>query len=252
MPTFKLTLAYEGTGFVGWQRQAAGTSVQGAVEAALAELAGSDVTVTGASRTDAGVHALGQVASVILNKEIDERSLLHAMNVRLPAAVRVLSTQRMPPEFHARFDARAKTYRYRIWNDDVVSPFEHPYVWHVPAPRLDIDAMARAARLFEGRRDYAAFQASGASAATTVRTISSAVVTTQAVWQSHARVLAFDVRGDGFLRHMVRAMVGTLVEVGRGQHEPDWVDEVVRSRDRTKVGRTVPPSGLFLMGVEYE
>src|SRR5260370_26835972 len=160
MPTFRISLAYDGTGFVGWQRQRAGTSIQGLLEGALRQLDDRDVTVYGAGRTDAGVHALGQVASFMLERRLSADTVVRAMNARLPAAVRVLHAAEVEPTFHARFAARAKTYRYRIWNGDVVSPFEGAYVWHVPAP-LDIDAMRTAARLLEGRHDFTAFQAPG-------------------------------------------------------------------------------------------
>src|SRR2546428_10535594 len=132
MPTFKLTIAYDGTDLVGWQRQASGTSVQGLLESALRDLDGREVAVTGAGRTDAGVHALGQTASCALERTIAPGVLIRALNARLPAEVRVMDAIETPPAFHARFDARLKTYRYRIWNSDVISPFERRYAWHVP------------------------------------------------------------------------------------------------------------------------
>jgi len=132
MPSFKITIAYDGTGFVGWQRQAAGTSIQGLLEEALKGLDERDVAVTGAGRTDAGVHALGQVASFTIQRVIAADALVRAINARLPDAVRVLAAEEMPPRFHARFDATRKLYRYRIWHADVLSPFERAYVWHAP------------------------------------------------------------------------------------------------------------------------
>jgi tRNA pseudouridine38-40 synthase len=252
MTTFKLTIAYDGTTFVGWQRQAEGTSIQGLLETALADLDGREVTVIGASRTDAGVHALGQVACATLNRTIDGRTLAHAVNVRLPPTVRVLDAVEVPATFHARFDVKAKTYRYRILNDEVVAPFEQPYVWHVPSPRLDIDAMVEAARVFEGRHDFSAFQAAGSSTVTTTRVVLAASVVELASPWGGARLVVFDVRGDGFLRHMVRTMAGTLVEVGRGARPPAWTAEVLESRDRGRAGRNAPSTGLVLVGVEYE
>src|SRR5689334_18002499 len=145
---------------VGWQRQAAGTSIQGLLEEALRELDGRAVTVIGAGRTDAGVHALGQVAGFSLDRAILPEALLRAVNARLPPAVRVVTAEEAPRRFHARFDARAKSYRYRIWNGDVMSPFERHYAWHVGGP-LDVDSMANAARLVQGRHDFAAFQTAG-------------------------------------------------------------------------------------------
>ena len=144
MPTFRLTISYDGAPFVGWQRQASGTSIQGLLEDALGALDGREVIVTGAGRTDAGVHAIGQVASVSIERAIDGPSLARAVNARLPETVRVTDASEAPATFHARFNARSKTYRYRIWNDEVLSPFERAYAWHVAAPQLDVDAMAEA------------------------------------------------------------------------------------------------------------
>ena len=171
MPVFKFTIAYDGTGFVGWQRQRAGTSIQGLLEDALAELDGRPVAVAGAGRTDAGVHALAQVASASLDREVDGATLVRAVNMRLPAAVRVLSAVLVPASFRVRFDARSKTYRYRIWNAEVLSPFDRQYAWHVPVPRLDVDAMTSAALLVEGHHDFIAFQGAGSEAQTTERVV---------------------------------------------------------------------------------
>lgn len=248
MPHFKLTLAYDGTELVGWQRQAAGVSVQGLLEEALAELDERPVTVTGAGRTDAGVHARGQVASVSLVRSIDAGTLVRAVNARLPATVRALEAVDAPPEFHARFSARSKSYRYRIWNADVLSPFERAYAWHVPG-HLDIDRMAEAASLLVGTHDFAAFQAAGTETRTTVRTIFSSRL------EQHPALVVYDVCGNGFLRHMVRTIVGTLVEAGRGKHSADtaaWIGEVLASRDRGQAGQTAPAQGLFLMAVSYD
>lgn len=247
----KLTIAYDGTGLVGWQRQPTGASVQGLLEEALAPLDGSPVVVTGAGRTDAGVHALGQVASVTLRRSISPASVVRAANMRLPPAVRVLTAEEVGPAFHARFHAVSKTYRYRIWNAEVLSPFERPYVWHVPGPLLDVDAMNAAAARLEGRHDFAAFQGTGSDAETTERTIFSASVTARLA-PAREPLITCEVRGDGFLRHMVRATAGTLVEVGRGRRPAAWIDEVLASRERGRAGRTAPAAGLFLVAVEYE
>jgi tRNA pseudouridine38-40 synthase len=176
MPTFKITLAYDGTDFVGWQRQANGPSIQGLLEEACLELDGRAVTVNGAGRTDAGVHALGQVASCSLERRVSPDVVVRALNARLPPGVRVLSAVEARPEFHARFDARAKTYRYRIWNAAVLDPFERRYAWHLSGP-LDVEALGAAASLLEGRHDFAGFQASGSAIHTTERTIRTSVVT---------------------------------------------------------------------------
>jgi len=263
--TFKITLAYDGTGFVGWQRQATGTSIQGLLEDALRELDGRDVAVAGAGRTDAGVHALGQVASVSLERQIDADTLRRAMNAKLPPAVRVVATEDAPGDFHARFGARAKTYRYRLWNADVISPFERTYAWHVP-DALDVERMAAAARLIEGRHDFAAFQAAGSLAKTTVRDIASSRIvpkrsTTEDTEDTDLRILSalcggeliqYEITGGGFLRHMVRSIVGSLVEVGRGRRAVESLEDAMRSHDRGTVGPTAPAEGLFLVRVVYD
>jgi tRNA pseudouridine38-40 synthase len=271
MSHFKIVLAYDGTDYIGWQRQASGTSIQGLVEDALAELDGRAVNVAGAGRTDAGVHALGQVASFSLERTIDPATVVRSLNAKLPADVRVLSAEDAAPSFHARFDARSKTYRYRIWNAEVLNPFERRYVWHL-VNRLDVDAMATAARLLEGTHDFAAFQGTGSDAATTVRTITrtslqvtidnshvtiqrtshnSPPTTGSAIHNPQSSMLEFLIAGDGFLRHMVRAIMGSLVEVGRGRQPATWIGEVLESRRRARGGQTAPAYGLALVSVDY-
>lgn len=254
MATFKITVAYDGTDFVGWQRQAAGTSIQGLIEDALGELDGRKVMVAGAGRTDAGVHALGQVATFTLARPFDGATVLRAVNARLPAEVRVLTAVEVAPTFHGRFAARTKTYAYRIWNGEAVSPFERRYVWQL-AGALDFDAMGRAARLFEGTHDFAAFQAAGGEARETVRTVLSSRVRIDGGLRIDCglptALLVYEIVGDGFLRHMVRAIVGSLVEVGRGRRPVEWVCEVLASRDRRRAGPTAPATGLFLVSIDY-
>ena len=248
LPTFKLTIAYDGADYVGWQRQAAGVSVQAVLEAACAELAGAEVTVRGAGRTDAGVHARGQVASVTLDRAIDGRAALRALNWRLPSSIRILEAVEVPADFDPRFDARYKAYRYRIWNDVVLSPFERAYAWHVREPELDVGRMDEAARLIEGTHDFVAFQGTGATTLGTTRTIFSSRIQRD----SGSKLIVYDVTGDGFLRYMVRNVVGSLVEIGRGQNAPGWISTVLESRDRRQGGPTAPPHGLFLMEVGYD
>lgn len=247
MKHFKITLAYEGTDFVGWQRQATGASLQGLLEDALGELDGRGVRVTGAGRTDAGVHALGQVADFSLERSIAPDALARALNARLPHAVRVMSAEEAPSEFNARFDARTKSYRYRIWNGEVISPFERRYAWHL-AGELDVDRMAAAARLVEGEHDFAAFQASGSSTKTTERVVISSHLERQ---RSNDPLIVYEISGEGFLRHMARNIVGTLVEIGRRRRNVEWMADVLASRDRSKAGPTAPPEGLFLVRVVY-
>jgi tRNA pseudouridine38-40 synthase len=261
MRFFRLTVAYDGTGMVGWQRQAAGTSVQGLLEAAAGELVGHPVAVAGAGRTDAGVHALGQVASLSLDRDIDAGTLARALNFKLPAQVRVVNAVEVDDAFHARFDARGKAYRYHLWNGPVVPPMHRAFVWHVPLPELDVAAMHRAARALEGRHDFAAFQSLGSDLSTTerivfssaVRTVGAAEDTGIAAGLSMAagRLIAYDVSGSGFLRHMVRSIVGTLVDIGRGRRDAAWIPEILSSKDRARAGQTAPPEGLFLVQVTY-
>ncbi len=252
MRVIKLTVAYDGTAYVGWQRQPNGRSIQALVEDALAPIEGGPVTVAGAGRTDAGVHALGQVASVELAATLEPATLARALNATLPADVRVLEAAEAPPGFHARFSAAGKTYRYQIRQARVVSPFEHRFVWHHPRA-LDVDAMARAADALVGRHDFAAFQAAGSDVATTVRTVTAARVEARPAGAppDAGVLLVVEIAADGFLRHMVRTIVGTLVEVGDGRRAPDAMAALVEAGDRSLAGPTAPARGLTLVRVEY-
>jgi tRNA pseudouridine38-40 synthase len=248
--TFKVTIAYDGTDFVGWQRQANGVSIQGLIEAALTDLDGASVAVAGAGRTDAGVHAIGQVASFSLVRAIDARIVLRAMNARLPAAIRVVAAEEVPQTFHARFAARSKTYQYRLFSGDVLDPFERAYVWHVPGT-LNVDAMAAAASLLEGRHDFAAFQAAGGDGEKTERDVFTSRVLTLSGMRPAVPQIAYEITGSGFLRHMVRTIVGSLVEIGRGRRDAEWLASAMASRDRAHAGPTAPAAGLFLVRVDY-
>ena len=257
MPHFKVTIAYDGGAFVGWQRQAAGTSVQGLLEDALRVLDEGDVAVAGAGRTDAGVHALGQVASFTLRRVIAGDALRRALNSRLPDEVRVVSAEEVPASFHARFSARTKTYRYRIWNADLLNPFEREYAWHV-REALAVDAMQAAARTLVGRHDFASFQAAAGGRRSTERDVCSSRVFAlddsggASLRSSPACLITYEITGNGFLRHMVRAIAGSLVDVGSGRRSPEWLSGVVASRDRTQAGPTAPAHGLFLVRVDYD
>jgi len=255
-------VAYDGTRLVGWQRQAEGDSVQAFLEDTLARFEGAPVVVHGAGRTDAGVHALGQVASVRMTCLHDVETLTRALNAQLPEDVRVVRVEEVPPGFHARFDARAKTYRYLIRHAPVVSPFDRAFVWHVPQ-QLDVAAMQQAALSLAGRHDFAAFQSVGSVTSGTVRTLFSSRLALEpdaSVLSLPGRgaqgvagaLLVYETRGDGFLRHMVRTIVGTLVEVGRGWRAPDSIAEVFDRGLRAAAGATAPPHGLFLVGVDYD
>jgi tRNA pseudouridine38-40 synthase len=244
--TLRFTVQYDGTGLVGWQRQATGTSVQGLLENALSTIEGVAVTVHGAGRTDAGVHALAQVAHARLSIGHDPATMKRALNANLPEAVRVVDVSIARDDFHARFGARSKTYEYRVWNAAVVPPFVRLYVWHVPQA-LDVAAMNAAAQAIVGEHDFASFQGLGTPVHSTVRRV------TAARWcaQTGEEPLTFAVSGEGFLRHMVRALVGTMVDIGRGARDPNEMVRVIGLKNRQAAGRTAPPNGLFLARVEY-
>ena len=247
MRNLKLTLQYDGTNYVGWQRQAEGLSIQGLVEDALLPMAGRRVVVHGAGRTDAGVHALGQVATASLDTDLDAATLVRALNAVLPIDVRVLSVEDVPADFHARFSAVGKAYEYRIINAPVASPFVVRYAWHVPQP-LDLASMKSASESLIGQHDFAAFQAARSLVSSTVRVIQTID------WlegHGHESPLVMQMAGDGFLRHMVRTIVGTLIEVGLGRWPAARVADILASGDRARAGPTAPPHGLFLIGVEY-
>jgi tRNA pseudouridine38-40 synthase len=240
----KLTLAYDGTRFVGWQKQASGESIQGLLEDALSRLEGAPVTAHGAGRTDAGVHAEGQVASARVTLAHDAATVVRALNAILPPDVRVNAVEDVAADFHARFSAREKSYRYQIANVAVMSPFVRAYAWHVPEP-LDLAAMSDAAAALVGTHDFAAFQSAGSDVATTERTL------TRSEFVDRGGLLAYEISGNGFLRHMVRAIAGTLVEVGRGWRPATDLQAVLAGRSRREAGATAPAHGLTLVKVEY-
>jgi tRNA pseudouridine38-40 synthase len=245
--TLKLTIAYDGTDLVGWQRQAAGVSVQALLEDALAAFEGGPVMVHGSGRTDAGVHALAQVASVTLTATHDPSAIQRGLNAVLPPAVRVTAIEDAPPGFHARFAALGKVYEYRVVNAPFVSPFCARYAWHVAQP-IDLVAMREAGAGLIGRHDFAAFQGTGSGTEETVRTLAALEWTDG---QGPDRPLVIRLTADGFLRHMVRNIVGTLVDIGQGRWAPDAIRDILASRDRARAGRTAPPQGLFLIAVRY-
>lgn len=251
----KITLAYDGTSYLGWQRQAGSPSIQEHLEAALSRLDGAPVVVHGAGRTDAGVHALGQVASAHVTTSLETATVRRALNAILPADVRVLAVESAPEGFHARFSATGKTYEYWIFEGDVQPPFARAWSWHHPWA-LDLDAMQAAAALLVGTHDFAAFQSTGTPVRTTVRTMRRAEVRADAGPAGpgpapDGRFVVIRLEGDGFLRHMVRAVTGTLVEIGEGRRRVDSVADLLASGDRSAAGPTAPAVGLVLLRVTY-
>jgi tRNA pseudouridine38-40 synthase len=259
----KLTLSYDGSTYAGWQRQSNGRSIQGLIEEALSRIDGAPVMVAGAGRTDAGVHALGQVASARVATTLDSARLKRALNAILPPDVRVVSVDDASEQFHARFSASGKTYEYWIWQGDVLPPLLRTSCWHIPRA-LDVAAMDAAARLLEGRHDFRAFQGARSGVKTSVRTIWSARVaagTARSAWvaspfdsaceDTGGHPVVVRLEADGFLRHMVRAVVGTLVEVGDHRREISSIPALLDRADRREAGPTAPPHGLVLVRVDY-
>ena len=246
MRRVKLVVEYDGTGLCGWQRQINGPTIQQHLEEALESILGEAIPVTGASRTDAGVHAAAQVAHFDWGaREIPLHGLVRALNSALPESIAVRSAEPAPDSFHARFSALAKDYRYLIDNGSVRSPLRSRFAWWVGVP-LDLTAMQRSAWHFVGEKDFAAFRASGCQARTTIREVFGIRIT-----GLPDSMVSIDVRGNAFLRNMVRIIAGTLVEVGRGRRGPDEVGDILASRDRTRGGQTAPARGLTLRVVHY-
>jgi len=245
--TIALTLSYEGTGFAGWQRQPGERTVQAVLEDVLAVIDEQPVTAIAAGRTDAGVHALGQVVSAEVRNHLPPDVLVRAINVRLPEDVRVLSATDAPSGFDARRDARAKVYRYTMALGADPGPFVRRVVWHIPQ-RLNVAAMQEAAAALVGEHDFGAFQAAGGDLRSSVRRLSKSVLIDE---PGTPRYLRYQVTGSGFLRHMVRNIVGTLVDIGKHRWPPEEIAAIVASRSRQRAGPTAPPQGLVLVKVLY-
>jgi len=276
LKTWKLTLAYDGTGFRGWQVQPGERTVQGELQAALGRICGESPLPQGSGRTDAGVHALGQVASFALAAPIPPENLQFALNRTLPPAIRILEARIVPDTFHARHSAVAKSYEYRLFRGAICPPFLSPYVYACSWP-LDLVALHRSAPLFEGRHDFLSFAATDPELASrdldedaepeerplprhgfqieppmpaTVKFIFSSA------WESctipEGELLVYRVRGSGFLHHMVRNLVGTMLDVGRGRTRVEEIPGILAARHRAAAGPTAPASGLFLHSVEYD
>jgi len=248
---YRLTIQYDGTDFHGWQMQGAGErTVQGELTRALSVLDGRAVVVNGAGRTDTGVHAWGQVASVELGREISGEKLCAAINGNLARDARVIDAQAVDKDFHARYSARGKTYRYRIFNARYASPFLLRYT-HAEARGLDVSRMQECALLFLGEHDWTAFSAAQADVQTRVRTMTRLDVSETWSEEGRGRLVEITASANGFLRYMVRSIAGTLLEVGRGQMDAAQVVRALRSRERSLAGATAPAKGLTLLEVHY-
>lgn len=274
MPSFKITLAYDGAEFSGWQAQPGRRTVQGELERAWLEITGETVRLNAAGRTDAGVHAAGQVVSVESATNIPPESLVHALNSKLPEDAAVQFVERVADGFHATHDAKFKRYRYTIYNDPRRPVFSRKYAWHIPTP-LDVTAMQAGGAHMVGTHDFVSFQSVGSERESTVRTIFAVEVTSASApgfargsdrlpstsgpnapdayprAEPGAALITIDVEGDGFLYNMVRTIAGTLVEVGRGKRPPAWVAEVIAAQYRCAAGQTAPAHGLCMQWVAY-
>jgi tRNA pseudouridine38-40 synthase len=241
----RLTLEYDGTCYHGWQRQKNALSIQEVIETALSRITGETVRLIGSGRTDAGVHALGQVANFTTCSTVPLRAFRHGLNSLLPMDIAVREAEEVPLAFHARYAALLKTYEYRILNRPVRSPLNHLRAWWL-ARFLNTAAMQEAAAVLPGEHDFLAFRAAGSRPGHAVRRVE------EAVWHSQpGGWLIFTITANGFLRGMVRSLVGTLVEIGKGKYPPQHLGEVLEKRDRRLAGPTAPPQGLFLVKVEY-
>jgi tRNA pseudouridine38-40 synthase len=248
---YKLLIQYDGTDFHGWQVQKNKRTVQGELQKVLSLLEGKKVHVCGSGRTDAGVHAEGQVANVKLAKPFTSEKLQKAINANLEKDLRILKVEEVSDSFHARFSAKSKTYVYRIINASVISPFWVRYALHEKRP-LDVSKMAEAAKVFVGRHDWSAFSSSESTAKSKTRKVIEAKIEVHWDRRAMAEIIEIFITGDGFLRYMVRSVVGTLLEVGRGEKEIDQIKEALLTGNRKLAGQTAPAHGLTLLKVSYE
>lgn len=245
MRTIKLTIQFDGTQYHGWQTQSGDRTVQKTLEDALSRILNRPITIYGAGRTDAGVHALGQTAHFKTDSAMDLTRLKKALNSVLPRDIVVVDLSEADAAFHARYSARSRSYRYFIWNASDRLPFLRAYAWHIPY-RLDLDAMRSAATLLVGTHDFSSFQASDRIKTNPIRTVFSVRLK-----RTSRHLIVFEIRANAFLKHMVRNIVGTLVAVGSGKMTVDEFKRVFEKRDRAAAGITAPAHGLFLKDVEY-
>ena len=245
MRRIKLTVAYDGTDYCGWQIQPNGITVEEVLNRALSHLTGQEIRVTGASRTDAGVHAQGNVAVFDTESPIPPERFAYAVNPLLPGDIVVVDSEEVPQDWHPRYQSSVKTYEYRILNREMPDPLRRRRTWHVSFP-LDVDKMKKAAEYLEGEHDFQSFCSVHTGAKTTVRTIYALDI------EKTADEIVIRISGNGFLYNMVRIITGTLVEVGRGARAPEKVRDMLLAKERGRAGATAPPQGLTLAGIEYK
>jgi tRNA pseudouridine38-40 synthase len=252
MRYFKLTIAYDGTDFHGWQAQSSKPTIQGEIVGVLRQLTQEKILLQGTGRTDAGVHALGQVASFRTHSGLSAEDFHRALNALLPPSIRIVKAEEVGPNFSARFSSRGKVYRYRMYRGRVCPPMLWRYDLHYPFP-LDEDAMRNAAARFVGIHDFTSFAAStGSEEDDKERVMDREIFSTELVRSPDNEELVFTVHGRSFLRYMVRKMVGTLLDVGRGKLQPEDIERLYELRDRSKSGPTVPAHGLWMVSAEHE
>ncbi len=241
-----MRVAYDGRPFRGWQSQAGGDAIQDHIENAFLRLCGERIVVHGAGRTDAGVHALGQVAHAdVPEGKMTLHRWLAALNAYLPPEIRILKVSRAPAQFHSRFDARGKVYTYRIWNSPVLHPLERGRAWHFPNP-IEVERLRVCAKMLEGRHDFAGFAANrGTPVESTVRTLQRITV------RAGGSLITLQFQGEGFLYHMVRLLTGAMVRVAQGRAEPAWIAELLAAQGRSKSSFTAPAEGLYLVKATY-
>ena len=245
MKNFKLVIEYDGTAYCGWQRQKNDPTIQEAIETAISNMTRQKITLTGSGRTDAGVHAYGQVANFSCETRLTADVFQKGLNGLLPDDIVIRACEPVSETFHARYDAKSKTYRYRILNQPIPAALYRQYAWHIKKT-LSMESMQAALTGIVGTQDFKAFEGTGSPRAHTVRTVMKAQLT------GEQGFVVLKIKADGFLKFMVRNIVGTLVDIGLGKRTPGDIETILASKDRNQASATAPPHGLFLMSVEYE
>jgi tRNA pseudouridine38-40 synthase len=245
MRNIKLLIEYDGTNYQGWQVQPNGLTIQGMIEEKLTLITGEVIYLIGSGRTDSGVHAFGQVANFKTKSKLDVHSIQRALNSLLPPDIVIQRAEEVEEDFHARRESKSKVYEYRILNQDIRSAFRHEYAWHIPQ-KLDLEEMREATQILIGEHDFSSFRSVGSPTRTAIRKV------IRAEWKRDREgLIQFEIEANGFLKQMVRALVGTLVEVGKGKIDSEEFQKILDSKNRREAGPTAPAHGLFLKEVKY-